>query len=62
MKVNSTPRPSAGYTPSWADGNYIKDYMTFLAELGYDTGDNCAQITPTEWANGYTLLAFKLTP
>ena len=62
MKVNSTPRPSAGYTPSWADGNYIKDYMTFLSELGYDTGDKCAQISPTEWANGYTLFAFKLTP
>ena len=46
MKVNGTQRPSGGYTPSWDNGNYIKDYWTFISELGYDTGDKCAQISP----------------
>ena len=62
MKVNGSQRPSGGYTPSWNNGNYIKDYWTFLSELGYDTGDKCAQISPIEWEFGYTLFAFRLTP
>ena len=30
--------------------------------MGYDTGDKCVQLTPHEWAHGYTLSSFKLTP
>ena len=62
MKVNGTQKPSGGYTPNWENGNYIKDYWTFLSELGYQTGDKCAHISPIEWEFGYTLFAFRLTP
>ena len=34
--------------------------MKFQGQLGYDTGDKCVQLTPQQWANGYTLFAFKL--
>ena len=61
MKKNGTPKPDDGYKPSWADGNYIKAYMQLQKQLGFDTGDKCAFITPEEWADGYTLFAFKLT-
>ena len=61
MKKNGTPYPRNGYTPNWENGNYIKDYMKFQGQLGYDTGDKCVQLTPHQWANGYTLFAFKLT-
>ena len=35
--------------------------MKFQGQLGYDTGDKCIQLTPHEWAYGYTLFSFKLT-
>ena len=35
--------------------------MTFLQELECDTGDKSVSFTPFEWANGYTLYAFKIT-
>ena len=36
--------------------------MKFQGQLGFDTGNNCVQLTPHEWAHGYTLFSFKLTP
>ena len=30
-------------------------------QLGFGKGDKCVNLTRTEWANGYTLYAFKLT-
>ena len=35
--------------------------MQFLQELECDTGDKCVNLKPFEWANGYTLYAFKIT-
>ena len=61
MKKNGTPVPRGGYTPSWENGNYIKDYMKFQGQLGFDIEDKCVQLTPPQWANGYTLFEFKLT-
>ena len=29
MKKNGTTYPHGGYTPNWADGHYINDYMKF---------------------------------
>ena len=60
-KRNGTSRPSEGYSPNFATGQYIKAYSTFLQELECDTGDNSVSLTPSEWANGYTLSAFKIT-
>ena len=61
LRRNGTSRPSEGYTPNFANGQYIKAYMTFLQELECDTGDKSVSLTPSEWANGYTLYAFKIT-
>ena len=61
LKRNGTSRPSEGYTPNFANGQYIKAYMTFLQELECVTGDKSVSLAPFEWANGYTLYAFKIT-
>ena len=58
---NGTSRPSEGYTPKFANKQYIKAYMTFLQELKCDTGDKSLSFTPSEWANGYSLYAVKIT-
>ena len=61
LKRNGTSRPSEGYTRNFANLQYIQTYMTLLQELECDTGDKSVNITPSEWANGYTLYAFKIT-
>ena len=61
LKRIGTSRPSEGYTPNCATGQYIKAYSTFLQELECDTGDKHVSLTLSEWANGYTLYAFKIT-
>ena len=61
LKRNGTSRPSEGYTPNFATGQYIQAYSTFLQELECDTGDKRVSLTSSEWANGNTLYAFKIT-
>ena len=50
-----------GYTHNFTNGQYIKDYMTFLEQLDCNCGDKCISLTLSEWAIGYTLYAFKIT-
>ena len=61
LKRNGTSRPSAGYTPNFATGQYIKANSTFLQVLECDTGDKSVSLILFEWTNGYTLYAFKIT-
>ena len=55
VKLNGTFRPLEGYSPNFANGQYIMAYMTFLQKLEFDTGDKSVSLTPSEWTNGYTL-------
>ena len=61
LKRNGTSSLREGYTLNFATGQYIKAYSTFLQELECDTNDQSVSLTPSEWANGYTLYAFKIT-
>ena len=61
LKRNETFRPSVGYTPNFATGQYLKAYSMFLQEVECDTGDKSVSFTLSEWAIGYTLYAFKIT-
>ena len=61
IKINGTSVPSGGYTPNFANGQYLKAYTTFLQEPKCDTGDKSISLTPPEWANGYRLYAVKIT-
>ena len=58
---NGMPVPRNGYTPNFTNGQYKKDYMTFLEQFDCDSGDKCISLTPSEWATGYMLYAFKIT-
>lgn len=61
LKRNGMSVPRQGYTPNFADKRFNKDYLTFQEQLGYDVDDKCVVLTPSEWANGYTFYAFKIT-
>ena len=60
-KAQRHARPTEGYTPNFANGQYIMAYSTFLQELECDTRDKSVSLTLSEWANRYTLYAFKIT-
>ena len=55
------PVPLQGYTPNFTNEQYTIDYITFLEQLDFDSGDKCISITPSEWATEYTLYAFTIT-
>ena len=58
---NGMKVPRFGYTPDFAKKLYTKDYANFLQQLNFFDGDRAINITPEEWADGYTLFSFKLT-
>jgi hypothetical protein len=62
MQANGDMVPRIPYQPNFATGEYISEYLTVLRALGQDNGPTCWNLTPSEWANGYNLYAFKLTP
>ena len=61
LKRKGTLVPRKGYTPNFANGQYLKVYMTFLQELECNTGHKYISLTLSEWANGYTLYALNIT-
>ena len=61
LKRNNTSVPRGGYTPNFANGQYLKAYMTLLQELECDTGDKSISLTPSEWANGYMIYTLQVT-
>jgi len=61
LKRNGTSVPREGYKPDFANKQYMRSYMTFQEQLFGSKGDRCVALTPTEWANGYTLYPFKVT-
>ena len=44
------------------ENDYIRSYFSVLEALRYDVGPTCWDLTPEEWANGYNIYAFKITP
>jgi len=61
LRRNGMPVPRFGYTPNFDNGQYIKDYITMQTQLGFGKGDKCVSLTPTKWAEGYTIYAFQIT-
>jgi hypothetical protein len=62
MTVNGESFPKVALSPNYRNGDYIREYMVNLAEMGYDTGPNCLDLTPAEWTRGFHFVVFKLTP
>ena len=61
LKRNGMPDPRNGYTWSFNNGQYKKDYMTFIEQFDCDSGDKCISLTQSKLATGHTLYTFKIT-
>ena len=48
IKRIGTSVPLGGYTPNFANGQYLKVYSRLLQELECDTGDKSISLTPSE--------------
>ncbi len=62
LKVNGETVPRIPLHPDFAKSDYIREYVKVLEALNMDIGPFCWDLTPEEWANGYTIWAFKITP
>ena len=62
LKVNGEKVPYIPHQPDFANDDYIRSYINVLENLGYDIGPNCWDLKPEEWATGYNIYAFKITP
>lgn len=62
MQANGDQIPRIALQADFANADYIRAYFGVIEALGYDVGPNCWDLTPAEWANGYTIWAFKLSP
>lgn len=62
LKANGEQIPRIALQPNFATKDYIRAYFGVLESLGFDIGPNCWDIKPEEWANGYSIFAFKITP
>ena len=62
LHVNSELVPRIALEPNFTTGEYMRENITVLEALGFDIGPNTWSIRPSEWANGYNIYAFKITP
>ena len=47
-------------TPSFSNNTYLRSYVQTMHALNYYNPDETNGITPSQWANGYTIYAFDL--
>jgi len=62
LYVNGEMVPSRPYTPNFTSGHYIRDYTSLFRGTGVLYSDKTIDISRSEYANGYTLWVFDLTP
>jgi hypothetical protein len=62
FQANGEQIPRLPYQPNFAQDDYINTYYGVLEAIGFDVGPLCWDITPEEWAEGYNIYAFKITP
>ena len=53
--------PGQPLTPNFNKNTYLRSYVQTMRALNYYNTDDTNGITPSQWANGYTIYAFDLT-
>jgi hypothetical protein len=58
--VNSVSVPRCEYKPDFSASNgYIREYYSLLEELGAHEGNTTLDLTPADFAGGYTIFPFR---
>ena len=63
LQRNGISCPRLPYQPNFnnATRDYFAEYLQFQEQCGFAFSDKCVLLTPEQWANGYTVFAFKVT-
>ena len=56
------PSPCLPLEPDFSNKRYLRSYIQTMKACGYYNSDDTNGLTPTDWAEGYTLFIFDLTP
>ena len=54
--------PGRAFQPDFTNNLYLQDYMHTMRAFNYDDTDETNGLKAAEWANGYMIYAFDLTP
>ena len=54
--------PGVAMTPNFDTKQYLRSYLQTMKAFNYVNTDDTNGLKPEEWANGYTIFAFDLTP
>ena len=54
--------PYAAYTPTWADGKYVREFESLYENLGISTDNYDLDYSLEKFANGKTIFAYDLSP
>lgn len=54
--------PGQAFEPDFTNDLYLRSYNQTMQTFGYINTDDTNGLTPLEWAGGYTIYAFDLTP
>ena len=54
--------PGLPFEPDFSAGRFLRDYINTMNVMKYSNSDETNGLTPYEFANGYTIYAFDLTP
>lgn len=60
--VNGIQFPAKAYTPNWNNNVYLREYLGFMENMNADGTFTNIDITREEYASGFTLFAFNLSP
>ena len=61
LSANSQMIPRIALEPNIATQDYLRENLSVMEAMGYDTGPYTWAITPTQWATGHNWV-FKVTP
>lgn len=62
LRVNGVPHPGPPYKPHFSKGVFARDYMDLMETFGYYKTDNSNGLKMSEFATGYTIYAFDMSP
>lgn len=54
--------PGQPFQPDFTNKHYLRSYLQTMRAFNYWDTDDTNGLTPSEWAGGYTIYAFDLTP
>ena len=58
LSANSQLIPRIPLEPNFATNDYLREYLSVMEAMGYDTGPYTWAITPTQWATGHNIWVF----